>query len=72
MSLKPDMEPIRVICIVGGKEWLITVKLNPQDKLATSSQEVHHSLPNRKRGSRESLVPVQSKSNVKPEENAND
>ena len=68
MSLKPDMEPIRVICIVGGKEWLITVKPNPRSKRDISSQEVHHLLPNRNASSRESLSPVKSRSKG----NAND
>jgi len=70
MSLKPDMEPIRVICIVGGEEWLITVKLNPRSKRDISYQEVHHLLPNKNEGSRESLSPVKSRSRSKG--NAND
>tara|TARA_R100000687_G_C6401701_1_gene142188 strand:- start:155 stop:358 length:204 start_codon:yes stop_codon:yes gene_type:complete len=60
MSLKPD-EEIRVVCIVGGEEWLVTVSRNPQDKPVICSQEVHHLLPNKKRSSRESLSRVESR-----------
>lgn len=67
MSLKPD-EEIEVVCIVGGEEWLITVKRNPRSKRDTSSQEVHHLLPNRNVSSRESLSPAKSRSKG----NAND
>ena len=72
LTISNIMEPIEVIWTIGGEEWLITVSRSPQDKLDTSSLEVHHLLPGRKRSSRASLVPVQSRLNGKPKGSEND